>query len=92
VLAAWKGVVGKRCVWADEDIVFNSNAVPQLNAAFDGDPVTNDHIVFYEAVRADVASGADPSVWQHHGELPDAGVCADVRGLNVGNAMDRSSH
>jgi hypothetical protein len=92
VLAAREGVVGKRYVRADEDIVFNSCAVPQVNTTLDGDAVANDHIVYDEAVRAYVAVGSNLSVWQHNGELPHVVVRTDVGGLDVGKAMDRSSH
>lgn len=87
MLAARENVVGKGYIRADENVVFDSNPVPQLYAGFDRDTVTYDDIVFDQTMRADIAVGADLSAGKHDGELPDAGVEANVRGLGVGEGV-----
>ena len=76
-----KQVVGEGRVGTDEDVVLEAHAVPQLDAALDGDPVADDDVVLDEDVVADVAVGADDAPGEHVGERPDARAVADVLAL-----------
>jgi hypothetical protein len=82
-------IIGKGDVGADKDIVSYTQAIPQLHPAFNRDTVTYNNIVFDQAVRADVAALADLRAGQDHNELPDTGVRADGRGLDIGQRMDK---
>ena len=79
VLAAREGVVGEGDVGADEDVVLDAQAVPELNAGFHRDAVADDDVVLDEDVGAEVAVGADAGVGEDDDELPDASVGADIR-------------
>ena len=57
--AARKAIVRERRVRADEDVVLDAYAIPELDAAFHGDAVADDDVVLDERVIADVAVGAD---------------------------------
>ena len=58
-------------VRADEDVVLDAHPVPELHAAFHGDPIADDDVVLDEDVIADVAVGADARAGQHVRERPD---------------------
>jgi len=83
LLAAWKSVVGERGIGSDEDIVTHPQAVPQLHAALDGDAVAHHHVVFDQAVRADVAILPDLGTGQDDDKLPDARACTNGGRLNI---------
>jgi hypothetical protein len=78
LLAARPGVVGEGDVGANEDVVLDSQAVPELHARLNRDAVADDDVVLDEDVGADVAVGTDAGVGEDDDELPDAGVGADV--------------
>ena len=78
LLAAREGVVGEGNVGADEDVVFDAQAVPELYAGFHRDAVADDDFVLDEDVGADVAVSTDAGVGEDDDELPDAGGRADV--------------
>jgi hypothetical protein len=87
IAALWVLVIGKRDVGADKNIIANAQSVPQLHAALDGDPVTENHIVLNQTVRANIAVLSDPGTSQDDHKLPDASSCADSGGLNVCKSM-----
>jgi len=70
--ATRKGIVGEGGVGAHEHIVFQGDSVPDLDAALDGDAISEAHIVLDERMVADVAGGADHSAGQDVGKRPDA--------------------
>ena len=70
--AAREAVVRERRVGADEDVVLDPHAVPELDAAFHRDAIADDDVVLDERVIADVAVGADARAGQHVRERPDA--------------------
>jgi hypothetical protein len=72
LLTARVFVVRKRDVRADEHIVRNAKAIPELDAALDRHTIADDDVVFDEDVIADVAVGSDPCAGQDVCEGPDA--------------------
>jgi ion channel POLLUX/CASTOR len=88
LLAARERVVGERRVGSDEDVVADSQAVPELHAALDGDPVAQHHVVLDEDAVADVAVGAEHRAREHVCERPDAGTRPDLVGLADALGMD----
>jgi hypothetical protein len=52
--------------------VFQTNAVPDLNATFDGHAIADNHIIFYKNVVADVAVRSYACAWQNMCKCPDA--------------------
>lgn len=88
LLATREGVVGEGDVGADEDVVLDAQAVPELNAGFHRDTVADDDVVLDEDVGADVAVGTDAGVGEDDDELPDAGASAYLCGLYVRQRMD----
>ena len=79
LLGARKRIIGEGDVWADEYIIRNANAVPDLNSAFHGNAVAYNHIVFDKNMGANITSGSDPGVRQNDAELPNACFSADMR-------------
>lgn len=92
VFAARKGIVGEGHIGTDENIVFNAQPVPQLNTRLNRNPVANDDIVFDKHMCADVAIGTNAGTGQDDNELPNAGVGADVGGLDIGERVQGRRH
>ena len=78
LFASGKPIVRKRRVRADEHVVLDSQAVPELNAAFDRDPIAHHDVVLDEDMIADVAVAADARAAEQVRKGPDAGAVADV--------------
>jgi hypothetical protein len=70
-------VIGEGGIRPYENIILYAQPVPELHPAFDGDSVAYDHIVFNEAVGADVAIAANLCAFENDDELPDASSIAD---------------
>ena len=81
-------VVGEGRVRPDKDIILDPQPIPKINAVFQRYPVTDDNIIFDEALRADIAVAANPGTGQDDGELPDARAVADPVGLDIGERVD----
>ena len=79
--AARKAIVGEGGVRADEDVVVQAHAVPQLDAALDRDPVAQNHAAFDENEVADVGLAPHHRPGQHVGKGPDPRAGADLLGL-----------
>jgi len=75
--ASRKTIVSERRVRPDKDIVLQRHAIPELNAALDGDAITDHNIVFDECVIADVAVPADFRAGEHMSESPHPSACPD---------------
>src|SRR6266511_9874 len=71
MLAPGERVVRERGVRANEHIIFESKAVPDLYAALDRDPVADHDIILDENMIANVAVGANDSTRQDVNERPD---------------------
>lgn len=87
-LGAREFVVGERDVRADEDIVLDAQAIPELHPALDRGAVADDHIVFDENLRADVAVTADPGPGQDDDELPEGAARADPGGVHIRSGVN----
>ena len=81
LLAPGEKVVREGRVGADENIVAQPDAIPQLHATFDCRPVADNHIILDEHAIAHVAVVTDPGAGQDMGECPDARAVADVAGF-----------
>nr|WP_231833875.1 hypothetical protein [Thermosynechococcus vestitus] len=75
---ARKFVIGKRHVWTNEHIILHAQAVPKLNTVFDGDAVTNNHIILNKNMGANITVAPNPSFRQDHNELPDCGTFTNL--------------
>lgn len=84
LLAAWEPVVCEGGVRTDEDLIFDAETVPQLDARLDGHTVADDHVVFDKDVVADTGIGTDASPAEHVSERPDSRSRTEVRGLQSG--------
>ncbi len=80
-------VIRKRGIRSDEDVVFDSHAIPELNSAFYSDAITDLHTTFDEGVIADVAVRADPGPFDDVRKGPNPCARADVIGLDYGFRM-----
>ncbi len=92
LFAAREGIIGKGDVGSYEDVVLNTQTIPELNAGFDRNTVPDEHIVLDENVGTDVAVGSDAGAGEDYDKLPDAGVGADVCGLNFSQWMYLRRH
>ena len=52
-------IIGKCCIWADENIIFYSCAIPDLDTGFNRDVISNKYITLYEGMCANVAISAN---------------------------------
>ena len=68
----------------DRDIIFQGDAIPDLDATFDGDIITNDHIVLDETMGTYITILPYLSMREDHTELPDVGTLRHVRVHTVG--------
>lgn len=75
--AAGEAVIGEGDVGADEDIVLQPEAIPELDTALDGDAIADEDIVLHEDLFADIAIGADAGAAEDVRESPDTGPGAD---------------
>lgn len=91
-LLAGERVVGERGVRADEDIVLQADAVPELNAAFHCDPIADDHVVLDEDSVIEVHVAADLCSGQDVRKGPDAGSISDPGGLADGLRVNEVAH
>jgi len=62
-LTAWILIIRKRRVRTNENIIADSQAIPELNARFDGDPVTDNHISLNQNMGTDVAFDTNFCTW-----------------------------
>ena len=83
ITATWVPVVRKTDVGANKNVTADTQSVPELDTILDGDAITDDHIVFDEAMRADVAVLAYSCARQHYNKLPDMRAIADIRCLYI---------
>ena len=86
-MAARKRIVGKSGVGADEDVVFERDALPQLHAAFQRDAMAHHRAAFNKRVIAEIAIGADARAREHMREGPDPRAGADVGALDAAVRM-----
>jgi hypothetical protein len=70
--ATRKRIVREGGIGADEHIVFQGDSVPHLDAALDGDPVSDAHVVFDECLVANIASCANRGAGQYVDVRPNA--------------------
>ena len=77
LLAARKRIVRECCVGPDENVVFDVDSVPELNAAFDRYPIADDDIVFDKGVVADITFRTNVRTRQDMGKCPNAGIISD---------------
>ena len=87
VFASGKAIVGKGGVRADEDVVANPDAVPELNSALDGAPIADHDVVFDETVVADIAVSPDLRSGKDVRERPNP--CALLDGLTFDDCLLR---
>src|SRR5690554_778197 len=66
--------IGKRSIWPDENIVLNSDTVPQLDSVFNGHIITNNDVILDKHMGANVAVTANSRFRQDNTKLPDRGV------------------
>jgi hypothetical protein len=83
VFAAGKFVVREGDIGADKNIVSDSKTIPKLNATLDRDPIADDHVVFNQNVRADIAGGADLCARKNDDILPDSRARSYIPRSNV---------
>ena len=50
LLAPGVRIIGERYIWPNKNIIFNSQAVPELDTGFDRDAVANDDIILDQAM------------------------------------------
>src|SRR4051794_16585626 len=74
-------IIGEGRVRADEHVVLEPQAVPELDSALDRDPIAQHYVIFDEGVVADVAVAAQDRARQHVGKRPDASARTDVAAL-----------
>ncbi len=91
LLASGGAVVGKRRVGADENPVAEADAVPKIDAAFDGDPVADHDVVFNENVGVDVATAPDLRSRKDMGKFPNLRVGSDFIGFDHRPRIDENS-
>lgn len=91
-LRARELVIGKGNVGADEHVILDTQAIPELNSILDGDPITHDDIVFDKDLGANVAVASNPGIGQHDDELPDSGSCTDLDALHVCTCVNHRVH
>jgi hypothetical protein len=78
LLASRQRIVGESRVWTYEDIVLDSETVPQLNPGLDCDPISKNYIVLDEGVVANVAVNSNLSSFKDVGEGPYARAVPNV--------------
>lgn len=80
-------VVCKGAIGTNEDIVADTQSIPQLNATLDRYPVPDNDVALDQDMGADVALSADLSSRQNDNKLPDFGTFADISGCDIGQMM-----
>ena len=78
LFAARKWIIRERRVRADEYVVAQLDAVPELNTRFHGYPVTYDDVILNKYVIADIYTRADDRAGKYVSECPDRGVPSDA--------------
>ena len=66
------GIIGKCCIWADENIIFYSCAIPDLHTRFYGNVISNKYITLYKGMCANVAISANSRTFENHYKLPNS--------------------
>jgi len=87
-----KAIVGKGGIRADEDVVADRDAIPQLNSALDGAPIADHDVVFDKTVVADIAVSPDLRSRQYMRERPNTGPGAYILALYQGLAVLEIAH
>jgi hypothetical protein len=67
-------VIGKSDIRADKNVVFEMHAIPELNSAFDRDPIANGYIIFDEYMITDIAVTSYCGTGKNIYECPNTGA------------------
>jgi hypothetical protein len=85
-------IVCKSRVWANEDIVAHTQAVPELDARLHRYAIPKDDIVLDENVIANIAILAYDCAWQNVRERPHLGSVSDTTAFADTLRMDEMIH
>jgi hypothetical protein len=85
-------IVREADIRPDENIVLDTQTVPQLDTGLHRNSISNHYIVFDETVRADIHVGPDAGTWQDDDELPYASVRADLSRLDIRKWVYKETH
>ncbi len=80
-------VVRECTVRSNKDVGLEANSVPELNSGFDGDTITDDHIILDQDMRANIAIAADTGSREYDHVLPNSSPCSYLDALDVGRRM-----
>ncbi len=83
-------IICESYVGANENIIFDRDSIPDLNARLYGHPIADDDVIFDEAVSADVAVFSDDRTFEDDAELPYPCPSANTLCLDIGERMNKS--
>ena len=89
LFAAGTFVIRESRIGSNENVIFDANTIPKLNAVLYRDPIPDNHIVFYEYLGANVAVAAYCRLGQYDDKLPDRRIVADLIRLDVSEWVNR---
>src|SRR6266498_155432 len=81
-VGTWIVIVGQDAIRPQEDVVLNSDSLPDCNSVLHGDVVAQNGSSFNERMLTDVATHANARPWHNMGKGPNTGAWADVTGLH----------
>src|SRR6476620_9234863 len=85
---AREAIVGEGGIGTDENVIAQTDAIPELYAAFHRDAIAHDHVVFDEHAIADIAIATDLRSGEDVGKGPDPGIGSYPAGLADGFFVD----
>jgi len=71
-------IVCKSDIGTNKNIITNASAIPELNPTLDCHAITDDYVIFDEALAANIAILTNLRPRQDHNKLPNLGAIADV--------------
>jgi hypothetical protein len=77
-LTAREKIIGERRIGADKYVIAESDTIPNLNAALEGNSIADTDIIFNEYMVADIAIFTDVRVGQEVCECPNSGSLPDM--------------
>jgi hypothetical protein len=78
---SWEQVIGKGSIRADENIIFQGHAVPNLDSTLHRDRVPNLYIILDKDPVTNIAVGPDNRSGKNVRKSPNPGSLADMGGL-----------
>ena len=76
-------IICESCIRTDKNVIFNLNAIPNLNTGLNGNIITYTNIILDEHSRANITITSYNSLFENNTKLPDICVLSNTRRFTI---------